>query len=170
MKQIIIIAVVGIVGIGAGFAGGMFFSNAKSKTVIADMQTQMQQEQNQAQERISGYDMMISTLNNELQKASLEIEKLKTPAPVVVTEPVKNEAAVATVEYEQPDGPTSTYSSQANDANTRLYKIQSGDSLWSIAQKQLGNGSRFKEILKLNPKLTAKSNLVVGSSIKIPAK
>ncbi|OQA00852.1 MAG: LysM domain/BON superfamily protein [Planctomycetes bacterium ADurb.Bin401] len=169
MKQIIIIAVVGIVGIGAGFAGGMFFANTKSKAVIADMQTRMQQEQNQAQERLNGYDMMISTLNNELQKATLEIEKLKTPVSVI-TQQVPAASEVKEMEFEQPDGPTSAYATKGNDTNTKLYKIQSGDSLWSIAQKQLGNGSRFKEILKLNPKLTEKSNLVVGLNINIPAR
>ncbi|HBG28817.1 MAG: hypothetical protein A2Y10_06855 [Planctomycetes bacterium GWF2_41_51] len=168
MKQIIIIIVIGIVGLGAGFAGGMYFANFKNKAVVADLQTKMQQEQAEAQERITGYDRMMEMLNGELQRASLEIEKLRTPAPVVAAEPVQTETAVKAVEYEKPDGPATTSTMQ--DTNTRSYTIQSGDSLWSIAQKQLGNGSRFNEILKLNPKITAKSNLVVGSRLKIPSK
>jgi len=49
------------------------------------------------------------------------------------------------------------------------YTIQEGDSLWSIAEENLGDGNRYKEIAKLN-KGTIKSvnDLVVGTRLKIP--
>ncbi|KAB0577367.1 LysM peptidoglycan-binding domain-containing protein [Fusobacterium naviforme] len=34
--------------------------------------------------------------------------------------------------------------------STRTYTVKKGDSLWAIAAKQLGNGSRYKEIKDLN--------------------
>lgn len=34
--------------------------------------------------------------------------------------------------------------------NKSTYRVQSGDSLWKIAQEQLGNGARYKEIKALN--------------------
>ena len=54
-------------------------------------------------------------------------------------------------------------------AQDRLYLIVEGDSLWSIAQKQLGKGDRYNEILALNPELSIEA-LKVGTRIKIPAK
>ena len=50
-------------------------------------------------------------------------------------------------------GKTATISSQ-RDASTKekakTYTVQSGDSLWSIAQLQLGSGTRYQEIYTLN--------------------
>lgn len=37
--------------------------------------------------------------------------------------------------------------------STRYYIVKKGDNLWKIAKEQLGRGSRWKEILALNPKL-----------------
>ncbi|CAN0536026.1 unnamed protein product, partial [Scytosiphon promiscuus] len=33
------------------------------------------------------------------------------------------------------------------------YVVQQGDSLWKIAKKIYGNGQKFSELIKLNPKL-----------------
>jgi len=46
--------------------------------------------------------------------------------------------------------------------------VQGGDSLWSIAEKLLGSGARWKEIQKLNGMT---SELILpGQKIKVPAK
>jgi nucleoid-associated protein YgaU len=170
MKQKLVIVVIAIVALGAGFAGGFIVSEKKSKTVVVDMQTKIQQSEAASRARISNYDNIVNRLSGELQIAKLEIEGLKTQGvqpQAAAEEPQTSQTTTISRQQpqqqtEMPDGPT--------DSNTRLYTIQSGDSLWTIAQKQLGNGSRFNEILKLNPKLTAKSNLVVGSKLKLPAK
>lgn len=39
---------------------------------------------------------------------------------------------------------------QVSDARPKAYKVKAGDTLWSIAQKELGNGMRYVEILELN--------------------
>jgi len=53
----------------------------------------------------------------------------------------------------------------------RTYKIKKGDSLFKIAAKQLGRGSRWPEIWKLNKKAIPNPNrLKVGKTIKIPKK
>ena len=36
------------------------------------------------------------------------------------------------------------------NASNRTYTVQSGDTLWDIAQAQLGDGARFREIIALN--------------------
>jgi nucleoid-associated protein YgaU len=49
------------------------------------------------------------------------------------------------------------------------YTVQAGDSYYRIAQKELGNASRWKEIEKLNPDIEP-SELHVGQVIKLPSK
>lgn len=46
------------------------------------------------------------------------------------------------------------------------YQVQSGDTLWKIAQKQLGSGSRYKEIMELNG---LKSDVIYpGMKLRLP--
>ena len=55
-------------------------------------------------------------------------------------------------------------SEQANQ-----YIVRQGDSLWSIAGEQLGNGSRYKEISKLNADVLKNENdLTVGIRLSLP--
>lgn len=51
----------------------------------------------------------------------------------------------------------------------RTHKLTSTDTLWSLAVKYLGSGSRWTEIQALNPGINPKS-LKVGSTINIPNK
>lgn len=48
----------------------------------------------------------------------------------------------------------------------KTYTVVAGDSLWGIAQKKLGNGSRYKEIMSLNG-LTSTS-IRPGQKLKLP--
>lgn len=51
----------------------------------------------------------------------------------------------------------------------KTYTLKSGDNLWSVAQKQLGNGSRWKEIQKLNGIKDADlKRLPIGKVLKLP--
>lgn len=52
--------------------------------------------------------------------------------------------------------------------NYRIHTVVHGDTLWAIAKKYLGNGSRYKEIVSLNG---LKSNVIYsGMKLKIPNK
>jgi nucleoid-associated protein YgaU len=54
---------------------------------------------------------------------------------------------------------------------SRVYTVRENDSLWKIASEQLGDGSRYKEILKLNKDILEDEDTVpVGATLKIPAK
>ncbi len=59
-------------------------------------------------------------------------------------------------------------SKPAASAQTEEYTVRRGDSLWMIAKKQLGRGTRYKEIMALNG-LT--SDLIrAGQKLKLPKK
>jgi nucleoid-associated protein YgaU len=49
------------------------------------------------------------------------------------------------------------------------YKVMPGQSLWSIASDELGAGSRYIEILNLNPQLRGDpGRLVPGQELTLP--
>ncbi|MHC4641082.1 MAG: LysM peptidoglycan-binding domain-containing protein [Planctomycetota bacterium] len=53
----------------------------------------------------------------------------------------------------------------------KSYTVRDGDSLWKIAANQLGDGSRYTEILTLNKDvLSDEDSLTVGVALKIPPK
>jgi nucleoid-associated protein YgaU len=56
-----------------------------------------------------------------------------------------------------------------NKVKVNYYVVREDDSLWSIASKQLGNGIRYKEIVKLN-KLEDVDMLTVGMRLRLPTK
>ncbi|MCE5185370.1 MAG: LysM peptidoglycan-binding domain-containing protein [Planctomycetaceae bacterium] len=51
-----------------------------------------------------------------------------------------------------------------------VYTVVQGDTLWRIAQRQLGSGSRYKEILALNPQISENRPLPVGTKLNLPAR
>lgn len=56
----------------------------------------------------------------------------------------------------------------AGKADYTLYTVKKGDALWLIADKLLGSGARYKEIVKLN---SLKSTVIQpGQELKIPKK
>ncbi|HBF7205562.1 TPA: LysM peptidoglycan-binding domain-containing protein, partial [Clostridioides difficile] len=46
----------------------------------------------------------------------------------------------------------------SNKPNGKTYTVKAGDSLWSICQKQLGNGSLYKKVYELNKTMMDKAN------------
>jgi nucleoid-associated protein YgaU len=49
-----------------------------------------------------------------------------------------------------------------------VYTVSEGDNLWGIAKKQLGSGTRYKEILALNPTITKDKTLAIGTKLIMP--
>jgi len=61
-------------------------------------------------------------------------------------------------------------SADNHEAKGVQYVVREGDSLWSIAGEQLGNGSRYKEISKLNANVLKNENdLTIGMRLSLPA-
>lgn len=53
----------------------------------------------------------------------------------------------------------------------KSYTVRDGDSLWRIAAENLGDGSRYKEIVTLNKDvLSDEDSLTVGMALKLPPK
>ncbi|HBR19711.1 MAG TPA: hypothetical protein DD726_05785 [Phycisphaerales bacterium] len=97
----------------------------------------------------------IESKTDELVKTGM-FEKVKEPAASNNSKPSAKEAKT---QKEQPK------------EQFRIYTIKDSDSLWQIAVKQLGDGNRYKEIIKLNKNVLNDGNsLVVGTKIKLPAK
>jgi nucleoid-associated protein YgaU len=58
-----------------------------------------------------------------------------------------------------------------NSKPGRVYVVKEGDSLWQIASEQLGDGNRYKEIVKLNSDiLSSEDDIQVDMKLKLPAK
>lgn len=56
---------------------------------------------------------------------------------------------------------------QADSLRTHVVKV--GDTLWSLAVSYLGNGQRWREILRLNSDVfTSQDSLPIGATIRIP--
>jgi len=54
---------------------------------------------------------------------------------------------------------------------TRQYIVREGDSLWQIAAEQLGEGTRYSEIARLNADiLDEEDSLSIGMCLKIPVR
>jgi nucleoid-associated protein YgaU len=60
--------------------------------------------------------------------------------------------------------------SDSTSSGLRDYVVKSGDYPWKIAARELGSGTRYKEILKCNPNITEKTKLSIGMHLKLPAK
>lgn len=53
----------------------------------------------------------------------------------------------------------------------KSYTVREGDSLWKVAADQLGDGSRYMEVAKLNADvLSDEDSLTVGMTLKMPAR
>jgi LysM repeat protein len=84
-------------------------------------------------------------------------------APFVSASPL-NQATVSSATFTaSPQTPVATGTSEAQS-----YVVQSGDTLWSIAAKFYGNGSKYPQILRAND-MPDNAVLQVGVTLVIPA-
>lgn len=62
-----------------------------------------------------------------------------TPATAMTAQPSTNGSSISTQLEDTPSQPT-------DQADARQYTIQTGDTLWGVAEKKLGDGSRWSEL------------------------
>lgn len=101
-----------------------------------------------------GFDLTVSVKLKQYRAFGTKTVQL-TPAPA------PSQPATATV---QP-APRPTESAPKSSS----YTVKSGDCLWNIAKKQLGDGSRWKEIYELNKDKISNPNLIYpNQSLTMP--
>ena len=90
----------------------------------------------------------------------------------IVSEPVENPETTVPEETTEPEKPVEPEveapKTEAEVSPTKLYTVVAGDSLWKIAQKELGNGSKWKQIYEANKKQISNPNRIyVGQELVI---
>ena len=85
------------------------------------------------------------------------------PAPVASAQPIPTPLA--------PDRPSSPGKAGPTGPATVDYVVERGDSLWRIAERHLGDGNRYPEIVDLNTKLLRRGPDFIrqGWTVKLPA-
>lgn len=56
----------------------------------------------------------------------------------------------------------------ADEARGPSYTVQRGDELWSLAERLLGSGERWRDIVAVNPGMTVDTALAAGTQIALP--
>jgi len=152
MKQgLLPVIIAGVVGLIIGIAAGMMITipdREKNRATIAEADARAEKTQLMAQQQIQSADAEVANLRNELSRITSELQQSKEPMA------------------------SKTSAAETGPKQSRTYTVKEGDSLWKIAASQLGNGSRFEEIVKLNADVLKgrEDNLSVGMQLKIPAK
>jgi len=104
-------------------------------------------------------------------------ELMPEPAPAVARLTDEDiEAILADTDEPMPQPSPSLSASLARSAPAqpttpkpgRAYTLRKGDTYWSLAERYLGNGRRWREIAAVNPKLDPR-RLPVGKTIRLPA-
>ena len=86
-------------------------------------------------------------------------------APSAYAAPPPTELGATEVAAPEDAPPTN---STAQRSPGRSYTVQAGDELWDIAERELGAGDQWRQILALNPGLAADTRLVPGRQIALP--
>ncbi|HCO96699.1 MAG TPA: hypothetical protein DIU00_22635 [Phycisphaerales bacterium] len=115
--------------------------------------------------------------NRQLLKAIDEIyvgQKLLIP-PLGSSGPEKNttESSFSSLIFEKVKsiGRKNPSTDTRQTKPSREYIVREGDNLWRIAAKQLGDGSRYTEISKVNTDILEDQNtLIVGMRLRMPAR
>ena len=174
MKQSISYLAALALGVGIGFGISTMISKPKiekSQREFEQFQAQMKTDKAKADEiaanTIARKDREIENLNDVVKNTLSKLSTIQTtsggkttPAPATgTTQPqtILNPAVEQT--------PAGT----AGATKTIVYTVQEGDSFWVIAENELGDGLRYKEIIELNPPMTEKQTLKPGMKIKLPA-
>jgi nucleoid-associated protein YgaU len=158
------------------------------KTQLETLETQSQAKQRAADDEIARLRAELMRTRNELARVNTDLIKVRTdfaqykasleqqtpqtsssPTAQAAPEGVKSPGQGPTTASAAPSSATASVSSPAVPG-TREYVIKEGDSFWKIAASQLGSGTRYKEILQLNPTLSPNKPLEIGTKILIPAK
>ncbi|ENZ9394021.1 LysM peptidoglycan-binding domain-containing protein [Clostridioides difficile] len=101
------------------------------------------------------YNIVEDAENGSDTKVAIKLKQYRDySTKKLVLAPPKNETGRPSVKIE----PKRVDSVNATNTKTKTYTVKAGDSLWSICQKQLGNGSLYKKVYELNKTMMDKAN------------
>ncbi|MFL8437557.1 LysM peptidoglycan-binding domain-containing protein [Clostridioides difficile] len=101
------------------------------------------------------YNIVEDAENGSDTKVAIKLKQYRDySTKKLVLAPPKNETGRPSVKIE----PKRVDSVNATNTKTKTYTVKAGDSLWSICQKQLGNGSLYKKVNELNKSMMDKAN------------
>ncbi|MHC4950254.1 MAG: LysM peptidoglycan-binding domain-containing protein [Planctomycetota bacterium] len=170
MKQLMPCLVALALGIAVGVGIGTMISKSKvaeSQMKIDELQSQMEISQADAQKAIkkamdeaAQHKKKLSRNQALISRLTAELAKMKAQKQQAIATPPADTADEETVSR-----PPATVTPSVPSTE---YIVKDGDSLWKIAEEQLGNGMRYKEILRLNPNISEDQALHEGTKLKIP--
>ncbi len=177
MRQLILYVVIAAAALAAGIMVTLFGVRPRITKLNAQLTEQVSKNKemetiSQQHARAAGAE--IARLNSEITRTRAELEQLKATL-LQQQQQQQSDTSAEQAPSEQPvvepskDTASEKSTAAVPDVSTRLYKVKEGDSLWKVAADQLGSGSRYKEIIRLNPGIPV-DDLKVGMELKIPAK
>lgn len=113
----------------------------------------------------------LSSQMEEMQNQLTRAEEYKAKYEQVQLEKMQVEEELENLT--NPNGEKTSGSSKTDKKDSKTsgsykeYTVQSGDTIWTIAQKQLGNGAEYQKILDANG-MKEGDPLQIGAKIKIP--
>ncbi len=155
-----------------GSTGGLDLSNGNSSALSSPVIKTIKVQQGDTLEGLARKHLGAGKHWPELLKANSD--KLKKPTELRVgmelTLPTLAETKSTNTTTQTSANSTTSISDRAGDS-PRSYTVQKGDTLFGIAQKQLGNGSKWKTILNANKSLLKgdAGNLKPGMKLTIPS-
>ena len=124
-------------------------------------------------------EKVLAEVEKKLRGGLPPLEKAEATAPAATETPIApapTPAAQPETRTEAPaPAPAATQNASTTDDEAAVqptpavYRVQPGQSLWSIANTVLGDGERYREILKLNPQLRGDpGRLHPGQELTLP--
>jgi len=98
-----------------------------------------------------------------VRRSPFERPKLLLPAPSRVLPSHPPAVRTAPARPATPIAPAVTSAAKLNAVT-----VKAGDSLWKLAQRNLGHGARWSEMLPLNPGIRDPDHILAGSRIYLP--
>lgn len=182
MKLLVPCIVALLVGIGIGIGAGITMTKSKldqKQAMIVELESKVKQMQTELETSKTESEETIQKGAEEiarLQKALTQFKSVMRDITADYNQTKKDLAAFqsggqseSTALTESPSAAADTSTKTLTDIKTVDYIVKEGDSLWKIAENELDNGLRYKEILELNPNTSENQPLPVGMKLKIPA-
>jgi LysM repeat protein len=99
---------------------------------------------------------------------SISVQPMHPPLPSMLAQPNTFARPVAPSATFRPSKPQPALGPVAT-ATQKTVRIQVGDSLWKLAQQSLGRGSRWPELVAVNPRIADPNKISIGAELNLPA-